>query len=175
MSSFISDELGIWHPAKESVPLKNNTDRPIEIEQTSSDGKKFKQVVKPGGSYIYEGPDRAAMFQWWEENGKPSAEKMREMEGNITFGSNFRGDSEFINYYGKFRQSMGFVNMEEFLTFVGYDAKKSHARFLEKASMVTTHDAPTRLSEVQKLGGGTDNANPGKNLRYGGFGDMPSV
>jgi hypothetical protein len=175
MSTFISDERGVWHPAKERVPLKNTSGKPIEIEQTATDGKKYKMTVPPGSDYIYEGPDRSAMFQWWEENGKPSAEKMKEMEGNVTFGSDFRTNSEFMEQYAKFRQMFGFKDVEDYLKYLGYDSKKSHEKFLEKASVVTTHDAPARLSEVQKLGGGTDHANPGKNLRYGGFGDMPAV
>ncbi len=175
MSSYISDEKGMWHPAKERCSLKNMSGKVIEIEQTSSDGKKFKMTVPPGADYIYEGPDRAAMFQWWEENGKPTAEKMKEMEGNVTFGQDFRTVPEFVEYYGKFRQIFGFDKMEDFLKFIGYDSEKYKARFLERASVVTTHDAPSRLEEVQKIGGGTDHANPGKNLRYGGFGEMPAV
>lgn len=175
MSSFISDEKGMWHPAKERVPLKNLSGKTIEIEQTSTDGKKFKMSVPPGSDYIYEGPDRAAMFQWWEENGKPSAEKMKEMEGNVTFGEDFRTNNEFMEQYAKFRQMLGFNNVEEYLKFIGYDSAKSKERFLKNASVVTTHDAPARIAELQKLGGGTDQANPGKNLRYGGFGDMPAI
>jgi hypothetical protein len=175
MSTWISDETGMWHPAKENVPLYNRSDKPIEIEQTSSDGKKFKKIVPPGSSYIYEGPDRAAMFQWWEENGKPSAEEMKERIGHVTFGDDFRKNTEFMEQYAKFRQMFGFNTVDDFLKYLQYDAKKLHERFLEKASMVTTHEAPARISELQKVGGGDDRANPGKNLRYGGFGDMPAV
>lgn len=176
MSNWISDERGVWHPAKENVALKNNSNKTIEIEQTDVSGVKFKKLIPPGSSYIYEGPDRAAMFQWWEENGKPTAEQMKDKtDGNVTFGDDFRKNSEFMEYYGKFRQMFGFKDVEEFLKYLGYDPKKSHNRFLEKASMVNTHDAPNRIEELQRLGGGTDNANPGKNLRYGGFGDMPAL
>ena len=85
MSRWISDEKGLLHPAKESVPLYNRTNKPIKIEQTADDGKKFIQTIKPGQPYIYEGPDRAAMFQWWEENGKPTAEQIKAMpDGAIT-------------------------------------------------------------------------------------------
>lgn len=175
MSTYISDERGIWHPAKERVGLKNLSNKSIEIEQTSIDGKKFKQLIPPGGDYVYEGPDRAAMFQWWEENGKPSAEKMKEMEGNVTFGSDFRTNSEFMEQYSKFRQMFGFEDVEAYLKYLGYDSVKTHAKFMQNASITTTHDAPYRIQEIQKLGGGTDHANPGKNLRYGGFGEMPSV
>lgn len=53
MATWISDEKGVWHPAKERVPLYNRSDKAIEIEQTSMDGKVFKMLVPPGASYIY--------------------------------------------------------------------------------------------------------------------------
>jgi hypothetical protein len=171
MSTWISDHEGKWHPAKEIASLVNISDKPIEIEQTSSDGKKFKQTIQPGQPYIYEGPDRAAMFQWWEENGRPSSEKMKELEGNVTFGENFRTNNEFMEYYGKYRQMFGFKDVEEFLTYLGYDEKKSKKRFEENAVKVAIHDLPLRSPEIKKLGGGDDRANPGKNIRYGGFGE----
>ncbi len=176
MSTWISDEKGVWHPAKERVPLYNRSDKAIEIEQTSSTGEKFKQLVPPGASYIYEGPDRGAMLQWWEENGRPTAEQMQDkINGSVTFGDDFRKNTEFMNSYAVFRQAFGFKNVEEFLTYIGYDQKRYHEAFLKKASVVATHDAPAKIKEIQMVGGGTDRANPGKNLRYGGFGDMPAV
>ncbi len=176
MSTWISDEKGVLHPAKERVPLYNRSDKSIEIEQTSIDGVKFKQLVPPGASYIYEGPDRAAMLQWWEENGKPTAEQMQDrINGNVTFGDDFRKNTEFMEQYGKFRAMFGFKDVDEYLKYIGYDQKKLHESFLKKASVVATHDAPSRINEIQRVGGGTDQANPGKNLRYGGFGDMPAV
>lgn len=176
MSSWVSDEKGVWHPAKERVPLYNRSGKSIEIEQTASDGAKFKQKIAPGASYIYEGPDRAAMFQWWEENGKPTAEQMKEkIDGNVTFGDDFRKNSEFMEQYSKFKQMFGFENVDKYLEYIGYDSKKAHKRFLEKASVINMHESPNRIDELQRLGGGTDNANPGKNLRFGGFGDMPAV
>lgn len=176
MSTWISDEKGILHPAKERVSLKNLSGKVIEIEQTATDGKKFKQLIQPGMDYIYEGPDRAAMFQWWEENGKTTAEQMKErVDGSVTFGSDFRNNTEFLQHYSIARQAHGFKDMSEFLVFIGYDEKKSHAKFLERASVVNMHETPNRINELQRLGGGTDQANPGKNIRYGGFGDMPAV
>src|SRR5882672_10083340 len=160
MSSWIGDEKGFWHPAKERVSLKNRSGKAFEIEQTASDGKKFKQMIQPNQDYIYEGPDRAALYQWWEENGRPSIEKMREMEGNVKFGEDFRMNTEFLTQYAKFSQILGFKSIDEYLTYIGYDTKKAHAKFLEKASVVTTHDAPERLQEVQMIGGGDDRANP---------------
>ncbi len=176
MSTWISDEKGVWHPAKERVPLYNRSDKSIEIEQTASDGKKYKQTIPPGASYIYEGPDRGAMLQWWEENGKPTAEQMQErINGSVTFGEDFLKNSSFMEQYSKFRTMFGFKDVNEYLIYIGYDQKKLHENFLKKASIVATHDAPARVNEIQMVGGGTDRANPGKNIRYGGFGEMPEV
>lgn len=178
MSTWISDENGRWHPAKEVAGLINISDKPIQIEQTASDGKKFKVTVAPGAPYTYEGPDRAAMFQWWEENGRPDAKTMKELEGNVTFGEDFRSNSEFMEQYAKFRNMFGFKDVDEYLKYLGFDKDKAHARFEQKASIVAVHDLPARSPEIKKLGGGDDKANPGKNLKYGGFGepaDMPLV
>lgn len=175
MGTWISDEKGQWHPAKERAALKNISDKSIEIEQTSIDGKKFKQLIPPGADYIYEGPDRASMFQWWEENGKPDANTMRELEGNVTFGENFRNNTEFMEQYAKFRSMFGFNSVDDYLKYLGYDQEKSHKRFLDKAAVVAIHDLPARSLEIKKLGGGTDNANPGKNLKYGGFGELTEL
>jgi hypothetical protein len=171
MPSWISDHEGKLHPAKEIASLVNISNKPIEIEQTASDGKKYKQKIMPGQPYIYEGPDRAAMYQWWEENGKPSAEKMKELEGNVTFGDDFRANPEFMEYYAKYRNMFGFKDVEEFLNYLGHDVAKAKKRFEEKAQIVAIHDLPTRSPEIKKLGGGDDRANPGKNIRYGGFGE----
>lgn len=170
MPTWISDEKGQWHPAKERAALKNISDKSIEIEQTSVDGKKFKQLIEPGADYIYEGPDRAAMFQWWEENGRPDADTMKKLEGNVTFGEDFRSNTEFMEQYAKFRNMFGFKDVEEYLKYIGYDAEKSRKRFQEKASIVAKHDLPARSPELKKLGGGDDKANPGKNQKFGGFG-----
>lgn len=176
MSTWISDEKGVWHPAKERVPLYNLSDKTLEIEQVSSTGEKFKVTVPPGSSYIYEGPDRAAMLQWWEENGRPTAEQMQErINGSVTFGDDFRKNTEFMEQYAKSRMMFGHKNVEEYLQYIGYDQKVYHERFLKKASIVATHDAPAKVKEIQMVGGGTDRANPGKNIRMGGFGEHPSV
>lgn len=172
MPTWISDEKGLLHPAKENTSLVNRSNKIITIEQTDENGKKFKVKVKPGGSYIYEGPDRAAMFQWWEENGRPTAEQIKAMpDGSITMGSNFQTNQEFMDYYAKYRQAFGFQNMGEFLTYLGYDAVKQKKRFEEKAQEVQLHELPERVPEIKKVGGGDDRANPGKNVRLGGWGE----
>jgi len=175
MPNWISDEKGLLHPAKEQVALVNRSNKSITIEQTSDDGKKFKMTVKPGASYIYEGPDRAAMFQWWEENGKPTAEQIKSMPNDsITVGTNFQTNQEFMDFYAKYRQAFGFQNMKEFLDYLGYDAVKQKKRFEEKSQEVKLHELPERVPEIKKIGGGDDRANPGKNQRYGGWGEQPN-
>lgn len=175
MSRWISDENGKLHPAKEQVSLKNLSGKSMKVEITSDAGKKFTKTVPPMGDYIYEGPDRAAMYQWWEENGKPTAEDIMAMpEGSITMGENFRTNQEFMDFYAKYRQSMGFQNMAEFLTYLGYDEAKQKKRFEEKAQVVSLHELPDRVPEIKKVGGGDDRANPGKNIRLGGWGEMPA-
>lgn len=175
MPTWVSDGVGLWHPAKERVPLKNLSGKPLQIEQTSDDGKKFTTTVMPGQDYIYEGPDRAAMFQWWTENGRPSAEQMQEMMGQVTMGEDFRKNSEFMEQYAKFRQMFGFKDVKAYLEYLGYDPVKAQERFEKNASQVNTHELPQRIAEIKRLGGGDDKANPGKNERYGDFGDMPTV
>lgn len=174
MSTWISDEKGILHPAKERVSLKNLSDKVIEIEQTASDGKKFKQLIQPGEDYIYEGPDRAALFQWWEENGRLSAQEMKNLDGNVTMGEDFKMNSEFLEQYAKARNMFGFKDVKEYLVYLGFDEVKAHKRFEEKASIVSKHDLPNRIKEHKRLGGGQDYAT-GKLNRYGGFGDAPNV
>lgn len=177
MSSWISDEKGLLHPAKESASLVNRSNKNIVIEQTADDGKKYKKTIKPGGSYIYEGPDRAAMFQWWEENGRPTAEQIKNMPNDsITVGTSFHTNQEFMDYYGKYRQAFGFQDMAEFLTYLRYDEKGQKERFQKLSQEVTLHELPDRVPEIKKMGGGDDRANPGNNRRAGGWyeGALPS-
>lgn len=172
MPRWITDEKGKLHPSKERVSLKNLSDKPIKVEQTADDGKKFFQTIQPGMDYIYEGPDRAAMFQWWEENGKPTAEQIKAMEpGTITMGDDFRSNAEFMESYAKYRNMFGFKDVDEYLKYLGYDADKARKRFQEKSASVNIHDLPNRVPEIKKLGGGDDRANPGKNIKYGGWGE----
>lgn len=175
MSRWISDEKGLLHPAKESVPLYNRTNKSIKIEQTADDGKKYVMTVKPGAPYVYEGPDRAAMFQWWEENGRPTAEQIKSMPNDkITMGTGFQTNQEFMDFYAKYRQALGLKDMAEFLTYIGYDPKGQKERFEKLSQEVNLHDLPDRVPEIKKVGGGSDTANPGRNIRLGGFGELPS-
>ncbi len=175
MPSWISDEKGLLHPAKERVGLKNLSGKEIIIEQTDMDGKKFKMKVPPGADYTYEGPDRAAMYQWWEENGMPTYEQIMAMpQGSITMGQEFRQNDEFMKQFRIAREAHGYQNMQEYLKDIGYDEKLAHEKFLKKASVVQLHDLPNRVPEIKKVGGGDDRANPGKNQRLGGWGEIPN-
>lgn len=174
MPTWISDERGILHPAKERVGLRNFSGKPIKITMTDDDGKKFIKTIQPDEDYVYEGPDRAAIFQWWEENGKPNADAMKAMDGNVTMGEDFKANGEFLKQFANAKQTQGFNTIEEYLSYLGYDEKKRHEEFLKKASITTKHDAPARIAEAKKIGGGQDYAT-GKLNRYGGFGDAPNV
>ena len=174
MSTWVSDEKGIWHPAKERVALKNYSDKSIKLKKKADDGKEYTETIHPGEDYIYEGPDRAALFQWWEENGRISQEEMKKLDGNVTMGEDFRMNQEFREQFAKARQMFGFNTVEEYLNYLGYDAEKGRQRFEQSASKVTKHDMPQKISEIKKLGGGQDYAT-GKLNRYGGFGDAPNV
>ena len=169
MPSWITDENGVWHPAKEKVNLVNYSDKDIVIEITDDAGKKFKKTIKPKEPYVYEGPDRAALFQWWEENGKPDSEKMKSLEGNVTLGEDFRGNMEFLEFFAKMKNSLGFANMDEFLGYLGYDKEKYRKRFQEKASVVSLHEMPSRVEAIKTLGGGSVPSDP-RLSKYGGFG-----
>lgn len=167
--SWITDENGVWHPAKEKVNLINRSGKDIVIEIYDDAGKKFKKTIKPDEPYVYEGPDRAALFQWWEENGKPDEERMKLLAGNVTFGEDFRGNMEFLEFFGKMRNSLGIGTMDEFLKYLGYDKEKYQKRFQEKASIVSKHEVSQRVESIKTLGGGAVPHDPKQN-RYGGFG-----
>jgi hypothetical protein len=168
MPSWIADEKGLLHPAKERVGLVNNTGERMKHPTTG-------EMIEPGDPYIYDGPDRAAMFQWWEENGKPTAEQIKAMPDDaITMGTDFHTNQEFMDFYAKYRQAFGFQNMAEFLTYLGYDEKKQQDRFKNLSQEVKLHELPERVPEIKKVGGGDDRANPGKNIRLGGWGEQPN-
>ncbi len=175
MASWVADEKGLLHPAKERVGLKNLSGKPMKVKQIADDGKEFTMTVPPNGDYVYEGPDRSAMFQWWEENGKPTYEQIMAMpEGTVTMGSNFRQNDEFLKQYRLAREANGYQSVAEYLKDIGFDEKAAHEKFLKKASIIQLHSLPDRVPEIKKVGGGDDRANPGKNIRLGGFGEQPN-
>ena len=158
MPSWITDQDGKWHPAKEKVALTNY-------------GKRFKdkktgEWVNTGEPYIYEGPCRAALFELWQ---------IDKTGATTTIGENFRQNTEFLESFAKARQAFGFANVEDYLTYLGYDISKAKADFEKKASVLAKHELPKKVEEIKKLGGGSDTANPGKNIKYGGFGEPQEV
>lgn len=176
MPTWISNPTGVMHPARERATIRNNSDKEVVVEQMDMDGKVFKQKVPPGGEYTYEGPDRAALFQWWEENGKPSAEQMKDMEGKVSFGENFRNNTEFLKQFGNARQAMGFEKIDEYLKFLGFDEAKALEKFNKRAIPVNVHEMPSRIKEIKRLGGGRNyGADKTVNERYGGFNNPPEV
>lgn len=170
MASWITDENGICHPAKERVALKNLSGKTITIKTKDVKGIEFTQEIPPGSDYIYEGPDRSALYDWWVQNGKPSKEKMKEMDGKVTIGENFRRNKEFLESFSVARQAFGFNKVDEYLEYLGYNEKKVKEEFEQKASAITVHDAPKRIEEIKKLGGGSNTANPHE-VVFGGFGE----
>lgn len=166
MSTWVSDERGLWHPGYERVSLKNLSGKTIRIKQKDIDGKEFTQEVAAGADYIYEGPDRAALFDLWQI----------DKSGNTTtLGNDFRSNPEFLESYAKARNAFGFNTIDEYLQYLGYDEKKVREEFNKKAVRINQHELPQRVEEIKRLGGGDDRANPGKNVRYGGFGELPTV
>lgn len=165
MASWITDENGKWHPAKEKVGLINRSDKVLKIKKTDKEGKEYIEEVKPGEPYIYEGPDRAALYELWS----------RDKTGKTTtIGEDFRTNTEFLEYYAKSRNAFGFASVQEFLDYLGYDTKQIKKDFNEKASVINKHELPNRIEEIKRLGGGDDRAGGG-NAKYGGFGDIPDA
>lgn len=149
MAGYVSKE-GLWSPIKERVVLKNESDHPIT--NPSTDGKYVGDMVQPGEEFIYEGPDRAALYELW---------KAKEEH----FGIDFRKSPEFLENIRKFN----FKTEKEYLKFIGYDDKKAKEEFNKKASVVTKHELPVKVKALRELGGGKDFSGQG-NDKYGDFG-----
>lgn len=130
MSRFISKD-GVWHPAKEKVALTNH---------------------KTGEPYIYDGADRAALFELFQQKVE-------------TLGQDFRFDSDLLN---RIRQ-LGYKDVEEYLKFIGYNKEKVEADFKKNATMVSRHELPEKVAAIEKMGGGTDTSGQGNDIP-GGFG-----
>ena len=130
MSRFISKD-GVWHPAKEKVALVNR---------------------KTGEPFIYEGADRAALFELFQQKVE-------------TLGTDFRYDADLLN---RIRQ-LGFKDIEEYLKFIGYDSEKVEAHFKKNASIINKHELPEKVAAIEKMGGGVDTSGQGNDIP-GGFG-----
>ena len=155
MPRFITNEVGKWYPAKEKVGLRNNSDKAI-VNPSATYSNYYGQTVQPGEPYIYEGPDRAALLQLWEE-------------GVDHLGADFRNDPDLISRV----KQMGFNNVTEFARVFGWDEAKAKERFNKFASVTTSHEIIDKAKAIKELGGGTDMSGSGQDV-YGGFGEPPN-
>jgi hypothetical protein len=151
MASFVSKD-GVWYPGRERVSLKNISDK--VLTNPSSETSKFHgEEVQPGDDFIYEGPDRAAMFHLFKEKVE-------------TLGQDFRQNPDMIYMARQF----GYKDVSAYAKAVGYDSEKMQAEFDSKASVVTKHDLPIKAKEALIMGGGLDSSGSGADV-IGGFGD----
>ena len=142
---------GEWHPAKERVALKNISGKTIKNPSDAS-SKFANEEIKPGEDFIYEGADRAALYELW-------------LNKSETLGMDFRQDAELIN---RVRQ-LGYKSVAEYAKLMGYDANKAKEEFDKKATVVVKHDLPAKVEAINTLGGGNDSSGSG-NDRFGDFG-----
>jgi hypothetical protein len=151
VSNFVSKD-GVWFPGKERVSLKNLSGK--VLTNPSEEGSKYYgEQVQPGDDFIYEGPDRAAMFHLYKEK-------------QDTLGQDFRQNPDMIGIARQF----GFKNVDAYAKAMGYDKLKVEEDFLKKASVVAKHYLPTKAKEVLIMGGGQDSSGGGADI-IGGFGE----
>lgn len=139
-------KMGVWHPSKERVALKNYSDKTIKNPSTD---EKFKdEEVKPGEDFIYSGPDRAALFELWKDK-------------VANLGTDFRTDPEFLQAV----RNMGYQNYKKYLKDIGFDEKKAQEDFDERAEKVNLHELPKKVNAINTLAGGMDTAGGGNDMR----------
>lgn len=143
MPRYIS-KLGKFYPCKEKVALKNLSGQTITV-----DGKE----IKPNEPYIYEGPNRASLFELYKA-------------GVEYFGDDFTHDSEFLEMV----HNRGFKTVKDYLKYYSFDIEEAEKKFDEKAAKISNEEIKERVHSNNILGGGKDFAGSGKD-RYGGFGD----
>lgn len=155
MAQFISVR-GRFYPAIEEVALTYNGTVEIPKERLSKNITIAGDVLKPGGQYIYKGPDREAMY-------------ILHQNGVEFLGEEFEHDPEFLQ---KVRQ-MNFNSIEEYLKFIGYDKLKDIARCNEIMKDVNYNREVSRSEESYLLasGGGIDKTGKSDNDIIGGFGE----
>lgn len=151
MPTYVSHE-GLMYPAKEKVGLVNNSGKAMKHPITG-------EMIGAGDPYIYEGPDRAAMYELY----------LADKSGNtVTFGQHFSQNTDFLQMV----RNLGFKDKEEYLKFIGYNAEENKKQFEQKASVINKHELPQRVAAVKVLGGGKDYSSGSRNNRYGGMGDF---
>ena len=148
MPSFVSIN-GVWHAAKEKVGLVNLSGKAKIINGVT---------VQPGDPYVYEGPDRAALYMLYENKVE-------------TLGQDFARDPQMVDLVRK----MGFKDMKEYCDFMGIDPTEAAKAAKDVLALqVTKHELPKRVKEIEVMSGGTERGT-GKEIRKGGFGDAPDL
>lgn len=144
--------MGEWHAAIENIVLTNKSEKPIEYK-----GKEYKK----GQSFIYEGPDRAALQEFFRI----------DKEGTVhTMGQKFTDDVEFLN---RIRQN-GHKDMNAYLKHIGFDREKTEKDFKKRQGTINAHELPEQIKGIESLGSGVDTSGGGQD-RYGGFGPTPNA
>ena len=140
MPQYIS-KLGKWEPAKERVVMAH----------------------MPKGKEIYEGPDRAAL---WEMQKAGLINDKGEKVGDM--GTYYKTDPELIIR----AKNAGFPNVEEYLAIFGFEEKKYMEEFNKKHDKnIINHDAKQVREAIKDLGGGKDTTGNTANDYPGGFGE----
>ena len=151
MANWVSCD-GVVKPAKERVSLKNISGK--VMTNPSEEGSKFHgEIVQPGDDFIYEGPDRAAMFKLFKD-------KVTEL------GQDFRKNPDMIGIARQF----GYKSVDAYAKDMGYDAEEAKKQFESKMAVVAKHELPARAKELARIGGGQDSSGMGNDV-IGGFGD----
>lgn len=133
-----NSKLGNWTPAMERVVLPH----------------------APKGKEVYEGPDRAAL---WEMQQAGLIDKNGNKVGEM--GTYYKTDPELIIR----AKNAGFATVDEYLKIFGFDEAKAEEDFKQKHGEVANHNAKQVKEALKELGGGQDKYNP-ENNRYGDFG-----
>jgi hypothetical protein len=145
MPMYVS-RAGVWHPAKEKVGLKNNSDK--VIKNPSTDEQHKDEEIKPGEDFIYSGPDRAALYELWEAKVN-------------NFGEDFRTNPDFLQAV----RNMGYSSYKTYLKDIGFNEEKMDADFKKKADVVNLHELPQRVNAIERLAGGKDTSGQGQDMK----------
>jgi len=150
---------GKLYPANEKVALRNNSDK--TIKNPSASWSKFAgEDVGPGEPFIYEGPDRAALFELYLMDPSGKTEHL---------GMEFYDDPDLQD---RARQR-GYKSVAEYAQAMGYNKTKAEERFKNLVKEVSTHKLPETVKMLKaSRSGGYDTSGQG-NDAYGNFGDPP--
>ena|SRR3990167_4908181 len=155
MPTWVSKD-GKFYPANEKVALVNHSNETIKNPSADWSENHGKDVA-PGDPFIYEGPDRAALFYLYETKQE-------------SLGQDFHQDADLI---ARVRQ-LDFKSINAYARAMGWDKIKVDEEFKKKASKIIKHGLPETVAAINRLGGGRDMAGQGQD-RYGGFGEIPKT